>query len=234
MIDPFAPAQVAMAIKGLGADASGAADLADELRERHRELHRRHHTAEHIREVLAEVLRLVELEESASSPGLDPASELDPGWSPALHVAVLFHDAIYDVHAPGGANEEASAQLAAARLVQAGLAPDHEAVHEVIRLIRLTAGHVVDPADASGGLLVDADLWILSAPAERYDRCAAAVRWEYGHLSDEVWTLGRTSVLQGFLDGIDGLFTAGSEADRAHRRARAAANLSRELATLTP
>jgi len=45
-------------------------------------------------------------------------------------------------------------------------------------------------------LLYDADLDILAAPDERYRAYAGAVRWEYGHLSDEEFRSGRTAVLR--------------------------------------
>ncbi len=225
-MDPFEPIRIAMVLQDLGGQMDTAAALSGELRRRHGEAHRRYHVAEHVGEVLAEVLRLAEL--YAAEHGQEPR------WSPTVHAAVLFHDAVYDVHAGGGASEEASAQLAVDRLVAAGLDPDGPVVREVARLIRLTAGHAVAPGDGPGALLVAADLWILSAPVERYDRYAADVRQEYGHLSDEVWRVGRGAVVRGFLDAVGGLYGAGPPADRAERRARAAANLTRELATLTP
>lgn len=233
-MDPFDPIRVAMVLQDLGGQMDTAAALGKELRRRHAEPHRRYHTAEHVGEVLAEVLRLLELE--AAQRG-DAAR-----WSITVHAAALFHDAVHDVHASGGASEEASAQLALDRLAAAGIAPDGPVAGEVARLIRLTAGHAVEPDDGAGALLVDADLWILSSPPSRYDRYAADVRHEYGHLLDDMWATGRSAVLRHFLDAVGGaegvgdrgggLYRAGPPADRAARRSRAAANLTRELATL--
>lgn len=190
----------------------------DDLRARHDESHRRYHTAEHVREVLAEVRRLHPFE-----PEADPE---------AVQLAAWYHDAIYDVRAGGGASEDASARLAAFDVRATGGSP--ALADEVARLIRLTAAHVVDPSDRSGALLVDADLWILSAPAERYDRYAVDVRAEYAHVPDDVWRTGRGQVLDRFLAAAEtgGLYTAGPEPDRANRRARAVANLTRERAAL--
>lgn len=226
MTDPFEPVRLGQVLQDLGAPPDAAVGMGDELRERHAEPHRSYHTAEHVAEVLAEVARLCQLEAAADGE--------DARWHAMVHAAAVFHDAVYDVQAPGGTSEEASAQLAVDRLAAAGVSPHEPVATEVARLIRLTAGHAVDPGDAAGALLVDADLWILSAPPGRYDRYAAAVRHEYGHLSDEVWAPGRSAVLRGFLDGIDdGLYTAGPPADRAARRSRAAANLDRELTALS-
>ncbi|HEU5151686.1 MAG TPA: hypothetical protein VFU19_14385 [Iamia sp.] len=184
------------------------------LRARYAEPHRRYHGGEHLDEVLAEVARLLPHEPAA--------------WAEAVELAAWYHDAVYDVGADAGASEEASARLAVAEI---GPGP---AADEVARLVRLTAGHVVAPADRSGAVLVDADLWILSAPAARYDRYVAAVRAEYAHVPDDGWRTGRGQVLDRFLAAAsDGsLYTAGPAADRAGRRARAVANLRRERAAL--
>lgn len=183
--------------------------IRSDLAQRHAEPHRRYHTAEHVQEVLAEIDRL--------SP-TPPASVILAAW---------FHDAVYDVRAPSGGSELASADLAVASLAGAAGA-DLAMLAEVHRLILLTAGHVVDRDDEAGGLLVDADLWILSSPTERYDRYATDVRQEYGHVPDDLWRAGRGAVLQRFLDESESLYGFGPEADRVERRVRALANLTRE------
>ncbi|HEX7135722.1 MAG TPA: hypothetical protein VF228_24300 [Iamia sp.] len=192
-------------------------DLAA-LRGRYAEPHRRYHTGEHVSEVLAEVERLLAHEPSADAE--------------AVELAALYHDAIYDVRAGGGASEDASAHLAAAEIRAAG--GSAALATEVVRLVQLTAGHTVDPADRSGAVLVDADLWILSAPPARYDRYVADVRAEYAHVTADVWRTGRGQVLDRFLDAAatESLYTAGEVADRSGRRARAVANLTRERAAL--
>lgn len=188
------------------------------LRSRYGEAHRRYHTGEHLDEVLAEVGRLL-----PDEPG---------AWGEAVELAAWYHDAIYDVRAGGGASEDASAHLALVELRVAGR--DERLAAEVARLIRLTAGHSVDPDDRSGAVLVDADLWILSAPAERYDRYVTDVRAEYAHVPDDVWRTGRGEVLDRFLHAAaaGALYAAGPAADRTGRRARAVANLTRERAAL--
>ena len=219
-MDALSAVRIASVLRGhLGLGTmSDARDVSDDLVRRYGEPHRRYHTAEHVGEVLAEVERLC-------------------SWGrperPAVEVAAWFHDAIYDVAAPRGEAEAASADLATNTLVALGAEQEGPLVVEVDRLIRLTVGHVVEPHDAAGAVLVDADLWILSSPTERYDRYATDVRAEYAHLPDDVWAVGRGSVLQRFLDNIDELYRAGTREDQAARRRRAAGNMNRELAALS-
>jgi predicted metal-dependent HD superfamily phosphohydrolase len=80
-------------------------------------------------------------------------------------------------------------------------------------------------------VLVDADLSILGAPAEVYDRYAAAVRAEYAHVPADAWRAGRSAVLRSFLDRPAIFHTA---AGRGRWEEAARANLGRERAALTP
>ena len=187
---------------------------------RHGEVHRRYHSLEHVHEVLAEVDRLLPFE-----PEADPV---------AVHLAVWFHDAIYDPTAWPGESEAASADLAVDRLPALARADRDRLATEVHRLVRLTVGHRVEGGDRSGSVLVDADLWVLSSSPERYDRYVADVRAEYAHVPTDAWITGRDTILTRFLAGMGGLYTAGPDGDRAARRARATANLRRELASLRP
>jgi len=81
-------------------------------------------------------------------------------------------------------------------------------------------------------VLVDADLWILAAPADRYDRYVEDVRAEYAHVTDNAWVIGRSAVLDLFLAAGDELYAAGPDRDRRRRGAGALANLTRERAAL--
>lgn len=195
-------------------------EVGAELEQRHAEPHRRYHTAEHVAEVQAELIRLHRQVRGGGIPDDE------------VVIAAMFHDAVYDVHASAGTSEAASADLAVDRFRDAGVRRGSIMLEEVPRLILLTAGHTVDPDDAAGALLVDADLWILSSPPERYDRYAADVREEYAHVPDDLWRTGRGAVLQHFVDTADDLYSYGPDDDRAARRARAVANLTRELAAL--
>jgi predicted metal-dependent HD superfamily phosphohydrolase len=114
----------------------------------------------------------------------------------AVKLAAWFHDAVYDPLRVD--NEEASALLAEAMLPGLGVAPAQ--VAEVARLVRVTAGHDPLPGDRNGGLLVDADLAILAAPAETYRAYTIAIRREYAHLDDAQFAAGRAGVLNNLLN----------------------------------
>jgi predicted metal-dependent HD superfamily phosphohydrolase len=172
------------------------------------EPHRRYHGLAH----LAAVLGLVaELDAAAADPA-------------AVRLAAWYHDAVYEPSRTD--NEEVSAQRARAGL--RGLVPD-ERIEEVERLVLLTAGHDPEPGDANGAVLCDADLAVLAGPPDAYAAYASAVREEYGHLSDEVFTAGRIAVLEQLL-ALPALYRLPAVADEWTSRARA--NLTAELALL--
>ena len=116
---------------------------------------------------------------------------------PTVVCAAYGHDVIYDPTAAD--NEQRSAALTASVLRR--LEKPAVFVDEVVRLIPLTATHTPADEDEDGAMLCDADLAILAAPDQRYRESAAAVRWEYRHLSDETFRTGRTAVLREILDG---------------------------------
>lgn len=191
-----------------GPPADRVEAVVDDLRRRHREPHRHHHTLEHVGDVLDAIDRLADL---AGDPAL-------------VRLAACYHDAMYDPRS--STNEHDSAELAARQLGELGVAvPD---VAAVARLIAATAGHepTDDPDEA---VLVDADLWILGAPPERYRRYARAVRREYAHVDDDAWRAGRAAVLDGFL-ARDEVFTTPTGRERWEAHARA--NMAAELASL--
>ncbi|MFE9654188.1 metal-dependent phosphohydrolase [Micromonospora sp. NPDC006431] len=175
------------------------------------EPHRHYHTVAHLRAVLDVV---------DAYAGEARRPEL-------VRLAAWCHDAVYDPRAGGDANERASAELAGELLAGLGLPAD--AVAEVRRLVLLTAGHAVRADDPDGELLCDADLAILTAPTDRYDRYAAAVRREYAHVPDPAFRAGRAAVLAGLL-ALPALYRLPEPHARWEEPARA--NLTRELAAL--
>lgn len=185
--------------------------VLDALLERHREPHRHYHTATHVMWVCRHVEQLALAH---------PVPDLG-----VVRVAALFHDAVYDPRST--TNESDSASLAEARLDEIGWSAERRA--EVRRLIELTAGHVVDPADDAGAVLIDADLAILGASPNEYQHYSTAVRAEYSHVDDAAWCTGRARVLQHFLDQKAIFVTATM---RAAREPSARANLTAELASL--
>lgn len=181
--------------------------VTPDLLRRYREPHRRYHDLRHVEHCLAEL---------AAVDGL-AATERE-----RLTQAIWFHDAIYDPARSD--NEERSARLAESTL------PD-PAGAEVARLVRLTAGHRVEPDDRLGAILVSIDLAILGADPEAYEVYVQGIRQEYGHVPDEAFALGRAAFLKRML-ATDAIYPDPGFAARFEARARR--NLSRELSSLEP
>lgn len=183
----------------------GRPDAWGDVVARYREPVRAHHTLEHVEEVLATLGDL----------GVD---------DPAALLAAVLHDVVYDPTRSD--NEEASARYASRALAHL----DPAVVSRTCELVLATKAHdACGAGDRPCAALLDADLAILAAPAERYDRYAAAIRREYAHVPEEVFRSGRREVLEGFLRR-DRLFLT----DTLHGRldAPARANLCRELTRL--
>lgn len=141
--------------------------------------HRQYHNITHLRDVL---LRVDEL----------AAHSVDPD---AVRLAAWYHDVVYAARSD---DEENSARRAQSDLAVLGFSP--AMIHEVVRLVRLTASHNPHPGDRNGETLSDADLAILAAPPDRYARYAASVRAEYSHVAEDEFRIGRSRVLVGLLD----------------------------------
>lgn len=194
-----------------GAPPAAARSGFESIAARYAEPARHYHTLDHVASVLAAIDEL-----AAAEPVPDRAAVELAGW---------LHDVVYDPTRSD--NESASAELAR-RSLPLILVPDHT-VAEVVRLIELTAGHVVDPDDADAAVLIDADLSVLGAPADDYDRYASAIRLEYGHVADDAFRAGRRAVLADLV-ARPRLFVTGT-AD-ARWAASARTNLVRELDAL--
>ena len=170
--------------------------------------HRRYHSLAH----LAAVLGIVDqLADHAADPR-------------AVRLAAWYHDVVYDPRRDD--NEQVSAGRARAGL--RGLVDDGT-LATVERLVLLTAGHDPQPGDDDGAVLCDADLAVLAGPPDAYAAYASAVREEYGHLDDAVFTAGRTTVLERLL-ALPALYRLPGPA--AQWTARARANLEAELVLL--
>lgn len=186
----------------------GAEEVGAELLNRWGEPHRRYHDRRHLLQVL----------EALHTLGATDRPVLLAAW---------FHDAVYD--GVPGRDEESSAVLAETLLPEAGISAGE--VEEAARLVRLTAGHDPEPDDRHGALLCDADLSVLGQSAEAYDRYAADIRREYGHVEEDAFRAGRRTVLQALL-GNGTVFRTGRAEALWGEAARS--NLARELAVLAP
>jgi predicted metal-dependent HD superfamily phosphohydrolase len=193
------------------------AAVGDDLLVRYGESQRRYHTVEH----LAEVLQTVRSLAAPDDPGASFRLDTDADYR-AVSLAAWYHDAVYDPTST--TNEEESAALVRRQL--GGLGFDGGVVDEVTRLVLVTKTHSVERNDLSAMVLTDADLAILAARVPRYDRYAADVRLEYGHVDDKAYRAGRSRVLQHFLDR-GSIYSCDQMVMRCDGPARA--NLQREL-----
>ncbi|KAA1427381.1 HD domain-containing protein [Nocardioides antri] len=186
-----------------------APDLRDALHAAYADPARGYHDVRHLAEVID---RLDEL--AAAGATYDRTPVLLAAW---------FHDAVYDGERDAEERSAAWAEDALPGLV------DDATVAEVARLVRLTESHRPEDNDPNGCALSDADLGILAAPEERYDDYAAAVRAEYAHLSDDVFTAGRAEVLRELMAKPRLFHTAHG---LAHWEDPARRNMERELSLL--
>jgi len=200
------PPRLIALLSSWGADPGAVADASADLVRRYAEPQRQYHTLEHIDEML-DITRT-----------LDATVEVT--------CAVWFHDAYYEP--PRTDNEDRSAAYARDVLVALG-APAPFA-NEVARLVESTRLHNPKADDRNGQVLADADLAILGAPTDRYERYVRDVRAEYAHVSEDDWRAGRGRVLSEFLARPTLFF---SDEMREACDAQARANLRAELVALS-
>ncbi|MEP7035585.1 MAG: hypothetical protein ABI934_08355 [Actinomycetota bacterium] len=125
---------------------------------------------------------------------LELAGEIDDRQCSLARLAAWFHDAVYLPGASHGSNEADSAALARDQLTEVGLGDkDIDAIDAMIRLTVNHDAHHEEPLETA---FQDADLWILSAPVERFDEYCDQVRQEYAALSHPAYRRGRTTILE--------------------------------------
>lgn len=186
----------------------GGADLLA----RWREPHRSYHTDQHLAEMLSAI------DELGSSSGLGERETC------LARIAAWLHDAVYDVHAPTGDSERASAELA--RNLLASLQVNASDIQVVEVLILLTIDHGTGLPGALADVFTDADLAILAAPDARFDEYCAQVRAEYAHVPDAAYATGRGDILAALADRPE---VYRSPYARRAWSGRARANVRREL-----
>ncbi len=200
-----------LGLLSLDLDPGTARAVADDLLLRWGEAHRRYHTLQHLTEMFQALDHLADVGELGTREGA------------LARVAAWFHDAVYLIADPGP-SERASAELAVRDLPRLGVHPAD--VDRVTGLVLDTVAHDVPVGDPLAEAFHDADLWVLAAPAARFDEYCLQVREEYLAVPDEVYAHGRTAVLRPLLARPDVYAT------RYARRAWTAAargNLTREL-----
>ncbi|MGQ0430307.1 MAG: HD domain-containing protein [Gammaproteobacteria bacterium] len=139
---------------------------------------RKYHTPHHVNECLA---------------ALDRCTHPEAG-NPLLEYALWFHDAIYNTFSKK--NEERSAEAAVRVLENSGRsAADCGLVRELI----LATRHGPQPAEAPAQLMVDVDLSILGAEADRYAEFELQIRAEYWWVPTAMYRRQRGAILNSFL-----------------------------------
>jgi predicted metal-dependent HD superfamily phosphohydrolase len=183
--------------EALGVPAPDSSELAA-LLARYAEPHRAYHTLRHLDECFTRLERAGAI---AEHPG-------------EVAVALFYHDAVYDPYATD--NEARSADLAASALRAHGVVPSVIArIHALIMATR----HEATPPTPDAALLVDVDLGILAAPAERFDEYERDVRAEYAFVPGLLFRRKRRAILRGFLER-ERIFTSGAfDADEDPARA---------------
>lgn len=149
----------------------------EELVGRYGERGRHYHTLEHIADCLQ---RLEEWRDLAKRPE-------------EVELAIWFHDAIYVPWK--STNEARSAALAKERLEALGVSSDRR--ERIAAYILATKEH--EPAEGDLGLLLDIDLSILGASAERFDRYEEQIRQEYAFVPWPLYRRKRRELLEGLL-----------------------------------
>ncbi len=183
--------------------------LFEELIARYREPHRRYHTVQHLEECLAQL--------DGAHTSAEHASEAE--------LALWFHDAIYDTTRQD--NEERSADWARDSSLAAGVSG---AAAQRVRELVMSTRHAALPAGADAQLLVDVDLSILGASAERFDEYERQIREEHAWVPDLLFRSERQRILEEFL-ARPSIFSTRTFRDRLESQART--NLARSIAALT-
>jgi predicted metal-dependent HD superfamily phosphohydrolase len=190
----------------LGGAGQGHALMA-QLVAAYQEPQRHYHTLQHLRECLDCLNRYRHLAQ----------------WPHEIEAALWFHDAVYNVRASD--NEARSAAWAGRALQEAGVAP--EQIARIQSHIDATC-HSALPQGLDQQLLVDVDLGILAADAERFEEYETQVRAEYQWVPRFIFKKKRREILQTFLARATIYSTAEVKRDLEHRaRANLLASLKR-------
>jgi predicted metal-dependent HD superfamily phosphohydrolase len=148
---------------------------------------------------------------------------------PAVELAILFHDVVYEAGATD--NERRSADLCRTLVPELAEARVPH-VDQACALILLTARHGqlarAELTDDARHFL-DADLAILGAEAPRFRAYDDAIRSEHAHLDDATYMRGRAAFLRRML-ALPSIFMSDTFYQRYEQRARA--NLLDALAQL--
>ena len=135
------------------------------------------------------------------------------GWKTVLF-SLFYHDIIYDIRLHD--NEEKSADLAAERLSEIGIAK--EVIENWKSQILATKNCTVSD-DHDINLFTDADLSILGSDPDSYITYSKSIRAEYLIYPDDVYNPARMKVLKHFLD-MDSIYKTVFFREKYESRAR--------------
>lgn len=213
-IEVKAKSQWTELVNASGGDESAAASTLDILKKAYSEPQRHYHNLLHI-------LNVLKVLEEAREQVKNPIT---------LSFAAWFHDAVYDPRASD--NEEKSADLAVIELGRLGI--NSEIIANVRRLIFETKTHEVGKDDNDSKFFMDADMAILGADQESYDKYTRNIAEEYSEqysgITAEAFRIGRKKILEGFLKRPR-LFVTDIMRDKYEQNARV--NITREIAFLS-
>jgi predicted metal-dependent HD superfamily phosphohydrolase len=163
----------------IGAHSNGAA-WHEKLCRAYQDSHRSYHTLQHLEECLQLFDSMV--------------FEAEVGCSPALELALWFHDAVYDIGASN--NEQQSAQLA--RFVLLNAEVDSGLIDDTCRLIMTTKSH--DGRLPDEECITDIDLSILGQTPTRFQEYERQIRQEYAMVDDCLYRTKRSEIMASFLE----------------------------------
>jgi len=144
-------------------------------------------------------------------------------WDTILF-ALFYHDIIYK--STSNDNEEKSAELAEARLMQIGYV--QKSIEKCKQIILATKAHI-ESADPDINYFTDTDLCILGQSWENYSAYAKNVRKEYSIYPDFIYKPGRKKILNHFLN-MERIFKTEFFVAKFEKKAKE--NLTRELGLL--
>jgi len=148
------------------------------LESHYEESARKYHNVRHISECLGILDRAQQLEAS----------------NPLVEYALWFHDAIYNTFSKK--NEERSADAAVKVLERSGRP---KADCDLVRAMIMATCHDARPTEPPLQLLVNIDLSILGADADRYAEFELQIRAEYWWVPTRMYRKQRASILQSFV-----------------------------------
>jgi predicted metal-dependent HD superfamily phosphohydrolase len=149
---------------------------------------------------------------------------LDAESCSILHLALIYHDLVYDVNRKN--NELGSAQIAVEDLIQLGVPTS--ATDQIFHAVVATA-HQSLVQEPLSQLVCDIDLSTLAVPQEAFQANSEAIRIEYGAIPDEVFYPGRKRIMEKFLEREKIYYTSFYQE---HCEAKAQENIRAHIAEL--